>query len=102
MDLKKAHAASVNFLNITITNAEEVLELATDNTPRVTIARAEAEIKKAKEMIEQHKGVEATLRMMNDLRAADIALVKCVAEVKECERYVHPRNYIAAGGSRAA
>jgi hypothetical protein len=87
MNFTQAHASSVNFLNITISAAESILELATDHTPKAVVLKVEGEIKKAKELIEAHKGVEATLRMMNELRAADISLNKCVAEVKSCERY---------------
>ena len=88
MNLRQAHANSVHFLNLTIKHAEEVIELATDNTPVIAIHAIEAGIKKANELIERHKGeTEVSHRMMNELRTIDQAISKSVSEAKTHERY---------------
>lgn len=86
MNFNLAHANSVRFLKSTISNAEDVLDLATDHTPLGVVQKTEAAIKKAKETILRHKSEELSMRSMNELRMVDAALVRNVADIKSYER----------------
>lgn len=82
-----AHRNSVEFLRITIANADEVLELATEHTPEAAIKQVQLAVQKAEEIITSHHGKEINLSMMNELRRADINIGRAVTKVKMYERY---------------